>query len=150
MRRMKYVGLAATMLAMLGTAHAASAAENVVTQKNVSFVSGGVALDSRERLQAQEKEFNLKLVFTLVEGNYLADISVAVKDAAGKTLVEHVADGPFFMAKMPAGAYAVTVGNNGQTQTRKVKVGDRLRTEYFRWPSNPQTDFPLPRESAGK
>ena len=144
MIRMKCVGLAAAMMALLGTAQA-PAQEKVVTQNNVSFVSGGVALDSRERLQAQEKDFNLKLVFTLVEGNYLADISVAVKDAAGKTLVEHVADGPFFMAKTPAGAYSVTLGNNGQTQTRKVSVrAHRLRTEYFRWPSNPQTDFPLP------
>ena len=145
MRGMKCAGLAATMVAMLATVQA-PAQENMVTQNNVSFVSGGVGVDSRERLQAQEKDFNLKLVFALVEGNYLADINVNVKDAAGKTLVEHVADGPFFMAKLPAGAYSVTVGNNGQTQTRKVKVGDRLRTEYFRWPSNPQTDFPLPPE----
>ena len=137
MRRMKYVGLAATMLAMLGTAHAASAAENVVTQKNVSFVSGGVALDSRERLQAQEKEFNLKLVFTLVEGNYLADISVRIADTAGKTLIEHVADGPFFMARLPVGTYSVAVAYEGNAQNRMVKVGGGLRTEHFRWRSNP-------------
>lgn len=141
----RWLGLAATMIAVLGTAQA-PAQEKVVTHNNVSFVSGGVGVDSEERLKAREKAFNLKLVFILMEGNYLADISVIVKDAGGKTLVEHVADGPFFMAKLPAGSYSVTLGNNGQTQTRKVKVGDRLRTEYFRWPSNPQTDFPLPPE----
>ena len=147
MRRMTCVGLAAaTMIGVLGTAQA-PAQEKVVTHNNVSFVSGGVGVDSEERLKAREKEFNLKLVFTLVEGNYLADIQVSLKDASGKTLVEDVADGPFFMAKLPAGAYSVTVGNNGQIQTRKVSVRvGGLRTEYFRWPSNPQTDFPLPPE----
>ncbi len=143
MRRMRCLGLAAAIFAMLGTANV-PAQEKVMTQQNVSFVSGGVGVDSQERLHAREKEFNLKLVFTLVEGNYLADVSVTVKDAAGKTLVEHLADGPFFMAKLPAGSHSVTVGNNSQTQTRKVSVrADRLRTEYFRWKSNPETDFVL-------
>lgn len=145
MRVTSWLGLAAMGVAALAAAQ--TPPEKVITLNNVSFVSGGVGVDSEERLKAREKEFNLKLVFTLVEGNYLADISVAVKDAAGKTLVEHVADGPFFMAKLPAGAYSLTLGNNGQTQTRKVSVrADRLRTEYFRWSSNPQTDFPLPPE----
>ena len=35
----------------------------------------------------------------------------------------------------------------GNAQTRKITVGDRLRTEYLRWPSNPETDFPGPKSS---
>lgn len=145
MRRMTCVGLAATMIAVLGTAQA-PAQEKVVTQKNVSFVSGGVALDSRERLQAQEKEFNLKLVFTLVEGNYVSDVGVVVKNAAGQPLIEHRADGPFFMARLPAGTYSVAVAYEGNAQNRMVKVGSGLRTEHFRWRSNPRTDSTLPPE----
>lgn len=146
MQRMRCLRLAMTIFALLGAANA-PAQEKVMMQHNVSFISGGVGVDSQERLQAREKDFNLKLVFTLVEGNYLADIGVTVKDAAGKTLVEHMADGPFFMAKLPAGTYSVTAGNNSQTQTRKVPVrAERLRTEYFRWKSNPDTDFVLPQE----
>jgi len=141
------VGLAATMIAVLGTAQA-PAQEKVVTHNNVSFVSGGVGVDSEERLKAREKEFNLKLVFTLVEGNYLADVSVRVADASGKTVIEHVADGPFFMAKLPAGTYMLTASYGDKTQTRKIMVGKGLRTEYLRWPSNPQTDFSLPREKS--
>jgi hypothetical protein len=121
-------------------------AQQVMSSGAVRFVSGGVGEDSEEHLKAQEKEFNLKLVFTLVEGNYAADVGVKIADAAGKTVIEHVADGPFFMAKLPAGAYTVTASYSGKAQTRKVKVGDRLRTEYLRWPSNPQTDFMLPPE----
>ena len=138
----RWLGLAAMGVAVLAAAQ--TPPEKVITLNSVSFVSGGVGVDSEERLKAREKEFNLKLVFTLVEGNYLADIGVTVKDAAGKTLVEHLADGPFFMAKLPAGAYTVAVSNNGRTQSRKVTVRtDRLRSEYFRWKSNPETDFVL-------
>ena len=145
MRCMKYVGLAATIFAMLGATHAA-VAEDVITRNNVSFVSGGVALDSRERLQAQEKEFNLKLVFTLVEGNYVSDVGVTVKGAGGQTLIEHRTDGPLFMARLPAGSYSVAVAYEGNAQNRMVKVGGGLRTEHFRWRSNPQTDSTLPPE----
>jgi hypothetical protein len=75
-------------------------------------------------------------VFTLVEGNYLSDVSVSIKNTGGKTLVEHVADGPFFMAKLPAGTYSVTVAYENKTQTRNVSVRAGLKTEHFRWASN--------------
>ena len=146
MRQMRWLGLAAVAIVTLAMAQASP--EQVITQNGVSFVSGGVGVDSQERLNAREKEFNLKLVFTLVEGNYLADIGVTVKNAAGKTVIEHTAEGPFFMAKLPAGTYSVSVVDDGKEQTRKVAVRDgRLRTEYFRWPSKPGIDFPLPREN---
>lgn len=146
MRWMRWLGLAALMVAGLGVAQ--TPAEKVLTQGGVSFVAGGIGVASQERLKAIEKEFNLKLVFTLVEGNYLADIAVAVKDAKDKTVIEHMADGPFFLARLPAGTYAVTAARNGETQTRKVMVrAGRLLTEHMRWPSKPGIDFPLPRAS---
>lgn len=146
MRWMRWLGLAAIMVSGFGFAQ--MSAEKVMTQNGVSFVSGGIGVASQERLKAREKEFNLKLVFTLIEGNYLADIAVAIRDAKGKAVIEHVADGPFFMARLPAGAYVVTAARNGETQTRKVAVrSGRLLTEYMRWPSKPGIDFPLPPET---
>lgn len=146
MQQMKWLGLAAMMFATLAMAQASP--EKVITRNGVSFISGGVGIGSLERLNAREKEFNLKLVFTLVEGNYLADVGVTVKDGAGKTVIEQVADGPIFMAKLPAGAYSVSAVYEGKAQTRKVTLSaGRLSTEYLRWPSNPQVDFPLPPES---
>ena len=122
---------------------AASAADRTGMQHHASFVSGGVGASSQEDLKAREREFNLKLVFTLVEGNYVADVNVAIRDAGGRTVLEHEAPGPLFMAKLPSGTYTVSATYEGRTQSRKVSIGERLRTEQFRWPSNPQTDFPL-------
>ncbi len=112
-----------------------------------AYISGGIGMASQENMKAREKEFNLKLVFTLVEGNYLADVSVALKDATGKSVLGTTTDGPYFMARLPAGAYTVSATYDGVTQTRKIKVDERLRTEYLRWPSKSGVDFPLPPES---
>lgn len=147
MRQGKWLGLAATVFALLG-ATCAPAQESVITRNGVSFTSGGVGVDSQERLSARQKEFNLKLVFTLVEGNYVADVNVVVKNAAGKTLVEHVAEGPIFIARLPAGTYTLGLAYDGQQQARKVKVAAAgLRTDYIRWKSDPNADFVLPPES---
>ncbi len=124
---------------------APAVADQEGTQEGVKYVSGGVGLDSEARLNARASEFNLKLIFTLKEGNYLADVNVVVADAKGRKLVEHLADGPFFMAKLPAGQYNVVATYDGKAETRKVAVGSGLRTEYFRWASNPLVDNPTPR-----
>ncbi len=120
--------------------------QELLTRNGVSFIASEVGADSRERLKAMEAKFNLKLVFTLIEGNYVADVDVTVKDARGSDLVRHSVPGPIFMARLPAGTYTVTVTYEGVTHTRKVKIGERLRTEYLRWPSRPDVDFPLPPE----
>jgi hypothetical protein len=144
--------MAVLLLAAIPLMAAAQAPmERGQTAGGVPVLSGGIGADSQQHIKAREKEFNLRLVFTLVEGSYLSGVSVTVRDTAGKTLVEHLADGPFFLARLPDGAYSVTAVYEGKPQVRKVVVrAGQLRTEYLRWPSNPQSDFPLPREGAGK
>ena len=146
--------LAATWSATLHAQSASTGATRVEpskiekTRDGIEYLSGGVGIDAQDRINERAKEFNLKLVFTLTEGNYVADVGVALKDARGRTVVEDTADGPFFLAKLPAGQYTVAATYEGRTVTRKLQVGKGLRTEYLRWPSNPETDNPLPREQA--
>ena len=149
MRHTGWLSLAIMVFALGGTP-LAPAAEKAPASGNVSFISGGVGIDSEQQIKAREKEFNLKLVFTLVEGNYLADVGVRVTDSAGKTVIETVAEGPFFLAKLPSGTYTVSATYNGKAQTRKVTVGTRLQTAYLRWPSNPQVDLTLAPEKGQK
>lgn len=140
-----------TLAGLIGLAciQTSSAIEAVaVTDRGITYVSGGVGEDAEAMLLAQQKNFNLKLLFTLHEGNYLADVNVVVSDARGDKVIEHVADGPFFMAKLPHGQYIVTATYEGKTLTRKVRIGsDRLHTEHLRWPRNPETDFVIARSN---
>ncbi|MGQ0750296.1 MAG: carboxypeptidase-like regulatory domain-containing protein, partial [Betaproteobacteria bacterium] len=81
-------------------------------------------------------------VFTLEQGNYIADVGVSVKDAQGRTVIEDVADGPYFMAQLPPGRYTVEARYGGKTVTRNLQLGGQgTRVAYLRWPSNPETDF---------
>jgi hypothetical protein len=119
-------------------------------KSEVAFFSGGVGDEDEARLLARQNEFNLKVLFTLNEGNYLAGVDVGVTDASGRKVVQTVAEGPYFMASLPAGQYTVSATHEGKTVTRKIQVGNKgLRSEHFRFPGS-VADFPGPRDGPGK
>lgn len=136
MRKLLSAILASLMLIAYGHAMAASAGAGGVT-----FISGGVGEDSEAKIKVEEKNYNLKCLFTLNEGNYLADVNVVVTDAKGNKVIEHVTEGPYFLAKLPAGQYTVAATYEGKTQTRRVSVGKGLHSVQLRWPKNAETDF---------
>jgi len=49
------------------------------------------------------------------------------------------------LARLPSGAYLVEATYGAAMQSRKIDVRDSLRTEYMRWPSDPDSDFPGPK-----
>mgnify|MGYP003347425758 CR=1 FL=1 len=96
--------------------------------------SGGIGDESLEEMKARQGDFNLKFVFAMKEGDYVADVGVKIVDGAGKVVLEQVSDGPVFMTKLPAGRYDATLTFNGVAQTRKFGLGPRgMRTEQLRW-----------------
>jgi hypothetical protein len=110
----------------------------VTTPSGVAYVSGGVGTESQDHLRAMERDFNLKLVFALNTGNYLADISVTILDSANNVRLTTTAQGPWLLAKLPPGNYQINVANGGAIESRKVAVGDSaLKTVDFRWPPSP-------------
>ena len=130
---------------VLGPAQGADLSAGSVAGRT-TYISGGIGETEQEQLVAREKEFNLKLVFSLIEGNYVADVGVVVTDAKGRKIAEHVAEGPFFMARLPAGDYQISATYDGKSVFRKTRItANRLRTEYFRWPANPEDDLPVSR-----
>lgn len=105
-----------------------------VWAQNVPWWSGGIGEDTAAEIRAKQAEFNLKFVFTLMEGDFVADVAVKIADGAGKVLLEKTSDGPIFMTKLPAGRYEATVTYDGVAQSRKFVLGAKgLRTEHLRW-----------------
>ena len=111
------------------------------------YATGDIGAESRARLEARAADFNLKLVFTLLEGNYVSDVEVAVTDASGNRVLAVRAE-PILYVSLPRGTYFVDATYAGRPQTRRFTVGERLHTEVLRWPSNPDNDLVLPKESA--
>ena len=101
------------------------------TAGGLSFVSGGIGLESRQSLTG---DFNLKLVFALKSGEYVSDVRVAIADAAGKSVLDTTSDGPWFLAKLPAGSYQISATFEGNAVRRKITVdAAKLRTIDLRW-----------------
>lgn len=125
---------AALASALFATAATAGAGETVRTAGNVTYVSGGVGEESIEQLRSIAGDFNLKLVFALKSGEFLAGVEVAIADAAGKPLLQVSSDGPWLLVKLPAGRYKISATYTGNALTRNVAVGaTKLSTVDFRW-----------------
>jgi hypothetical protein len=103
---------------------------------SVPAVSGGVSLNARDTLRGSESNANVKLVFALNTGNYVADVHVKVMDKAGRMVIDDVSNGPWLLARLPAGSYTAQATYNGSTVTQKFSVGKGLRTAQFRWPAS--------------
>jgi len=130
--------VAAILLGAASFANAASANSDAVVQNtgNVTYVSGGVGLESLDQLSSIARDFNLKLVFALNSGAYLSGVQVAIVDRKGQTVVDTTSDGPWFMAKLPAGSYQVIATVAGKAEKRQVSVGTSgLKTVNLRWAS---------------
>jgi hypothetical protein len=112
-------------------------AQNVVqTFGGVTYVSGGVDDASLDALKAEVRNYNLKLVFALKTGEFMSDVKVAISDAKGNPVLNATSDGPWFLAKLPAGSYRVVATSSGKSITQQASVGPaQLKTLDFRWAS---------------
>ena len=130
--------VAAIMLGFGSLVSAAGPDTDVIvkTAGAVSYVSGGIGMESRARLDSLSRDFNLKLVFASASGEYLSGVRVTVADAAGRTLLDATSEGPWFLAKLPAGTYQIVATSTGKAQKRQIAVGRAgLATIDFRWAS---------------
>ncbi len=99
----------------------------------VSYAAGGVGVEERKIMEKMAHRFNLKLVFAVNKGDYLASVSVAIAKPTGEVLVNTVADGPWLLADLPNGTYEVTARCRHDKKVRQVKVNGGLRTVMFHW-----------------
>jgi len=115
-----------TLLGVALIAFPAAAQEGmpeVMTMDGVSYTSGGVGEMERSAMMQHAREYNLRLTFAARSGEYLAGVKVSIQNAKGHKVVEAVADGPWFYAKLAPGKYKVTAEADGQTRTRTLTVG---------------------------
>ena len=98
------------------------------TQGSISYVTGGVGKDEADAMKAAAAQYPLSLEFVRhagPRGEFLANVEVTIKDRAGKTVLETTSDGPFLLAKVPAGKYTVIAQAGGQTRTLRATVKPR-------------------------
>ena len=87
----------------------------VQTSNGIPYVSGGFGLSERTEIRGIGKTDNLELSFALQNKDYIGGAEVRIKEKNGTELLEAVADGPLFFAKLPEGVYIVEATAMGKT-----------------------------------
>lgn len=92
------------------------------TMGPVSYVCGGVAEDERAALAAQQKQYNIGVLFTQGAGVFLSDVNVRLlRD--GQAVAEFRSTGPRCLIRAPEGNYSIEATYKGETRTLKVSTG---------------------------
>ena len=128
--------VAATLIGVSSAPSAASASSEVLAMAlpGVTVVTGGISSDAVDHMKAIERDYNLKMVFALNSGEYLADVRVQVFDPSNNVVLDTVTDGPILLARLPAGNYRVDATYGRATEHRVVSVAPAaLKTLDFRW-----------------
>jgi hypothetical protein len=103
------------------------------TMDGMQCISGGVGMGERQRMESMAADYNLKLVFAMDSGNYLADITVTITNSAGAKELMTTADGPWVYAKVPQGTYRIEAVHDGKRKTKIVDAGSGMQVVMFHW-----------------
>ena len=105
----------------------------------VTYISGGVGQQEADAIRHVAKYYPLELEFLLKakpRDEYLAGVKVRIKDMHNKMVLNITSNGPFLLAKLPEGKYAVSAERNHDLMNREVHiVAKEHRRVVFEWQS---------------
>lgn len=100
----------------------------------IHYISGGVGDEELEVLEVEKVNKSLKMVFTTLDGSFLADIAVLVLDRNKNALLSTNSEGPIMMLDLPPGNYQIQATYALETISKNVIAeSNRLNTVYFRF-----------------
>lgn len=109
-------------------------------QGSVVYRTGGIGEDEAKAMQEAARRYPLVLEFVAASGDrdsrggWLADVDVSIKDSRGNAVLQTKADGPFLLARLPAGRYVVTARYEDAQRSRRVDVsGSKPQRVVFGW-----------------
>lgn len=97
----------------------------VITQENVVFVTGGVGDEERRAIEASKADYNVHIMNTSKTGAFEGDVRVVItkrdaKDDSGVML--NLVAGPLLYARLPQGQYTLTATLGERTITKPVTL----------------------------
>lgn len=111
-----------------------SGAARIHNERGIRYVSGGIGEGDRDALNTLSGQFNLRLLFAVQTGNYLADTRVKITNAHRETVLDALSEGPWFFAQLPPGSYTVEVDAIGQVKKQNARIdGNRQASLKFFW-----------------
>ena len=129
-------GMTLTLNAIGGTDSHLPAAQKA---GEVTYIMGGIGQTEADAIKHVAKYYPLELEFLLKakpKAEYLSNVQVRIKDAHDKMVLNVNADGPYLLAKIPAGKYTISAERNGKVEHRQIEISatDHRRV-VFEWQS---------------
>jgi len=131
------LGTLMTLMTGAALAQAGAPLPPVQTSGPVEYLSGGIGADESAAMRKASGQWPLALEFAIQDrqrADFAADVKVRIRDARGNEVLQATSEGPFLLARLAPGNYAVEATLAGQTLQRKVdvKAGQSSR-EVFLW-----------------
>lgn len=106
---------------------------------SVEYLSGGIGQSQSTAIENASRHWPLTLEFAVKDkqhADFAADVHVQVRDARGHTTLQATSGGPFLLAKLAPGDYAVSATLDGKTLHEKVLVKEHQPAKaVFVWPT---------------
>ncbi len=115
-----------------------------ISPDGVEYLTGGKTPQEADAVKRAAQEFPLELVFVERDGKserHLYDNPIVIRDTKGKVVFAGRTDGPYFLARLPAGRYTVTTHWDSWSFTKPVTIGPDRSRVVFEWKKLPRTNL---------
>lgn len=109
------------------------------TSNGVQYVTGGFGQEESNAFKQARSSYGLALTFAVnapgsASSPYAGDVQVHLTDQQGKTVLDAISTGPYFLANPEPGNYRLAVTFDGEQQTKDVTIKAEQATELkFTW-----------------
>ncbi len=132
----RWIASAVVCACAISLAHGQAALPAPQTQGDVTYLNGGAGDEEVTFIKQSMKDYTMALAFSHAgtpRAEYVASVSITVKDARGATVFEASSVGPYLLLKLPAGKYSVLASYHDVTQTRPVSAAKAGALVTFVW-----------------
>lgn len=128
------IALAVAIALSAGTAWA-DAMPEAHQQGDIVYISGGIGSGETEALALVKKDYNLHITSTDSAGSFLGGSRITISNAKREMLIDVVARGPLFYARLPNGRYTIESFNATSSKKQSVHItSDKASRVHFSWP----------------
>ena len=114
-----------------------SSLPSVKMQGGVSYVTGGIGENEAAALKHAAATYPLELLFAQKaqpKDVYIADVKIVIRDRSGNPVLDTTAEGPFLLAKLPAGKYQIEAEYDGVRKQQAIEIHPgKHRRAVFVW-----------------
>lgn len=94
----------------------------VQSSNGVNYLNGGIGDEELQSLKSQAGQYNLHIMLSARNGEYISDVTFKIMDAKGATLVSINDAGPYIYAHLAPGHYTLESSAPGESVIKKFKI----------------------------